>query len=50
MSLQINWIANSVRWHGHMFKENDRVFSRAIEIKVEGQWKKGRLEKDWKKA
>ena len=42
-------MANSVRWYGHVLRrENGRVF-RALNLMVEGQWKKGRRKGTWKK-
>ena len=43
-------IANSVCWHGHVLRREDgHVLRRALYFEVEGQKKKVRLKKTWKK-
>ena len=43
-------MTNSVRYHGHLLrKEDGHVFSRALDIEVEGERKKGRLKRTWKR-
>ena len=43
-------MANSVRWHGHVFMRGDgHVSKRALDFEVEGQRKKGRQKRTWKK-
>ena len=43
-------IANSVCWHGHVLRREDgNVLRRALDFEVEGQKKKVRLKKTWKK-
>ena len=43
-------IANSVSCYGHVLRrENAHVLRRAIDFEVEGQRKKGRLKRTWKK-
>ena len=43
-------MANSVRWNGHVLRREDgHVLRRALHFKVEGQRKKGRPERTWKK-
>ena len=42
--------ANSVRWHSHVLRREDGYdFRRALYFEVEGQRKKGRLKRTWKK-
>ena len=43
-------LANSVRWYGHVLRTEDgRVLRRALHFLVEGQRKKRRLKKSWRK-
>ena len=43
-------MANSVRWYGHvLITENCHVLRRALDFEVEGQRKKGRRKRKWKK-
>ena len=43
-------LGNSVRWHGHVLRREDgRVLERALNFEVEGQRKKGRPKRTWKK-
>ena len=43
-------MANSVRWYGDVLRREDgHVLRRALNFEVEGQWKKGRLKRTWKK-
>ena len=43
-------MVNSVHWHGHMLRREDgHVLRRALEFEAEGQRKKGRPERMWKK-
>ena len=43
-------IANNVRWHCHItWREDAHVWRWALDIEVEGQRKKGRLKRTWKK-
>ena len=43
-------IANSVCWHGHvLMREDGHVLRRALDFVVEGQRKKGRPKRTWKK-
>ena len=43
-------IANSVRWYGHvLMREDDHVLRMALDFVVEGQRRKGRLLRTWKK-
>ena len=43
-------MANSVRWYGHVLRrEGGHVMRRALDIEVEGQRKKGRPKRTWKK-
>ena len=43
-------MANSVCWYGHMWrKEDGHVLRRTLDFDVEGQRKKGRLKRTWKK-
>ena len=42
--------ANSVHWYGHvLLRENGQVLRRALNFEVEGQKKKGRPNRTWKK-
>ena len=42
--------ANSLRWYGHVLRREDvRVMRMALDFVVEGQRKKGRLKRTWKK-
>ena len=43
-------IANNVRWYGHVLRrEYGHDLRRALDLEVEGQRKKGRLKRTWKK-
>ena len=43
-------VASSVCWYGHVLRrDNFHVLKRALNFKVEGQRKKGRVERTWKK-
>ena len=43
-------MANSVHWHGHMLRrENGHVLRRALDFEFDGQRKKWRLKRTWKK-
>ena len=43
-------MANSVHWYGHVLKREDgHVLRRALDFEVEGQRKKGRPKRTWKK-
>ena len=43
-------MANSVRWYGHVLRRNDvHVLKMALDFVSEGQRKKGRLKRTWKK-
>ena len=43
-------MANSIRWFGHVLRTEDgRVLRIALDFEVEGQRKKGRLKRRWKK-
>ena len=42
-------MANSVRWHGNVLREDGHVFRTALYFEVEGQRKKGRPKRTWKK-
>ena len=43
-------MANSVRWYGHVLTREDvLVVRRALDFEVEGQRKKLRLKRTWKK-
>ena len=43
-------MANSVRWYGRILRREDgHVLRRALELEVDGQWKKGRPKRIWKK-
>ena len=43
-------MANSVRWYGHVLRREDgHVLRRALDFEVEGQRKKGRPKRTWKK-
>ena len=43
-------VANSVRWYGHvlMMKDGD-ILRMALDFEVEGQKRKGRLKRTWKR-
>ena len=41
---------NSVHWYGHVLRREDKhVLRRALDFEVEGQGKKGRPKRTWKK-
>ena len=43
-------MANSVRWNSHVLKREDgHVMRRELDLEVEGQRKKGRPKRTWKK-
>ena len=43
-------MANSVRWYGHVLrKEDGNALRKALYFEVEGQRKKGRRKRTWKK-
>ena len=43
-------MANSVRWYGHVFwREDSHVLRRALDVEAEGQSKKGRPKRTWKR-
>ena len=43
-------MADSVRWYGHVLRREDgHVLRRALDFKVEGKKKKGKLKRTWKK-
>ena len=43
-------MANSARWYGHVLRTADgHVLRRALDFEVEGQRKKGRPKRSWKK-
>ena len=43
-------MTNSAHWHGHVLRREDgNVLRRALQLEVEGQWKKGRLKRTWRK-
>ena len=43
-------MVSSVRWYGHVLRRVDgRVLRRALDFEVEGQRKKGRPKRTWKK-
>ena len=43
-------MANSVRWYGHVLRREDgHVLRRALDLEVDGQRKKGRPKRTWKK-
>ena len=43
-------MANSVRWYGHVLRREDgHVLARALDFEVEGQRKKGRPKRTWKR-
>ena len=42
-------MANSVRWHGYVFRREDgNILRRAIDLEVEGQRKKWKPKRTWK--
>ena len=48
----IDWLAmaNSVCWYGHVLRREDGHFlRRSLDFEVEGQMKKGRPKRTWKK-
>ena len=43
-------MANSVRWYGHVLRRKDgHALRRELDFEVEGQRKKGRPKRRWKK-
>ena len=43
-------MANSAHWYGHVLRREDgHAFRRALNVEVEGQRKKGRPKRTWKK-
>ena len=43
-------MVNSMHWYGHVLRvKGDHVLGRTLECENEGQWKKRRLENEWKK-
>ena len=43
-------VANSICWYGHVLRREDgHVLRRALDFEVEGQRKKGRAKRTWKK-
>ena len=43
-------MANSVHWYGHVLRrQDDHVLRSALHFEFEGQRKKGRLKRTWKK-
>ena len=41
-------MVNSVYWYGHVLRREDgHVLRRALDVELEGQWKKGRLNWTW---
>ena len=43
-------MANSVHWYGHLLRRADgHILRRVLDFEVEGQRKKGRQKKTWKK-
>ena len=43
-------MANSAHWYGHvLMREDGHVFRRVLDFELEGQSKKGRLKRTWKK-
>ena len=43
-------MANSAHWYGHvLLRENGQVLRRALNFEVEGQKKKGKPKRTWKK-
>ena len=43
-------MARKFHWHGHVLKIDDgNVFRRALDFEVEGQWRKWRVKRTWKK-
>ena len=43
-------MANSIHWYGHLLRRKDgHILRRALDFEVEGQRKKGRLKRTWKK-
>ena len=43
-------MANSVRWYDHVLKRKERhLIKTALDFEVEGQKKKGRQKRTWKK-
>ena len=43
-------MANSVHWYGHVLRREDgHALRRALDFEVEGQRKKGKLKRTWRK-
>ena len=43
-------MVNSVQWYGHVFRgEDSHILRRTLDLKVEGQRKKGKPKRTWKK-
>ena len=42
-------MANSVRWHGYVLREDGHALRRTLDFEVEGQRKKWRPKRTWKK-
>ena len=43
-------MSSSVRWYGHVLRREDGdVLRRTLDFEIEGQRKKGRLKRTWKK-
>ena len=43
-------MANGVNWYDHLLRREDgHVLRRALDFEFEGQMKKGRLKRTWKK-
>ena len=43
-------MANSVLWYGHVLRREDgHILRRALDFEVEGQRKKGRPKREWKR-
>ena len=43
-------MANSARWYGHLSRKKDgHVLRRALDFEIEGQRKKRRLKRTWRK-
>ena len=43
-------MANRVRWYGHVLRREDgHILRRVLDFEVDGQRKKGRLKRTWKR-